>query len=75
MKKAEIDRTAAGSELSEREREVLILVGKGCSDPEVGRLLGISRHTVSTHLRVIFRRLDVSTRVEAAVWACKQGWL
>jgi DNA-binding NarL/FixJ family response regulator len=61
--------------LSPRQRDVLILVGKGCSDEEVGRLLGMTKNTVVSYMREIRQRLDVNTRVEAAVWACKQGWL
>ncbi len=62
-------------ELTMRQREVLILVGKGLPDREVGRYLGISCLTVNEHMRHIFRKLGVNTRVEAAVWACKQGML
>jgi two-component system, NarL family, nitrate/nitrite response regulator NarL len=64
-----------GTPLPPRERDVLILVGKGCSSKEVGRLLNMTPHTVNDHMKRIFRRLDVDTRVEAAVWAAKQGWL
>jgi DNA-binding NarL/FixJ family response regulator len=63
------------SELTPREREVLTLVGKGCTDGEVANLLGITAGTVRSYMQVIFEKLDVSGRVEAAVWACKQGWL
>lgn len=64
-----------GSPLSPREREVLILVGKGFSNAEIGRLLDLTSHTVASYIRQIFVRLEVDSRVEAAVWACKQGWL
>lgn len=61
--------------LTPREREIVVLLGKGFENREIGRLLELSRHTVSDHLKLIFAKLDVSNRVEAAVWACKQGWL
>ncbi len=64
-----------GSPLTKREREVLLLVGKGYSNHEIGRLLKLSRYTVAFHVRRILMRLDVQTRVEAAVWAAKEGWL
>jgi DNA-binding CsgD family transcriptional regulator len=64
-----------GEDLTPREREVLILVGKGCTSAEVGKLLGMSTFTVGDHLKAVFAKLDVGTRVEAAVWAAKQGWL
>jgi DNA-binding NarL/FixJ family response regulator len=64
-----------GTPLSKREQDVLIFVGKGCTNAEIARLLNIAETTVGDHLKRIFRRLDTNTRVEAAVWAAKQGWL
>lgn len=61
--------------LTEREKEVLVLAGKGMPGPEIARLLGMSLWTVNAHLKSIYTKLGVSGRVEAAVWAAKQGWL
>lgn len=70
-----VDYATPGSALTPREKDVLLLVGKGITDKEIARLLGIARHTVRHHLKAINVRLQTSGRVEAAVWACKQGWL
>lgn len=69
------DYATPGSALTPREKEVLLLVGKGFTDREVGGLLGIKPYTVQHYLKSIYVRIDVDSRVEAAVWACKQGWL
>jgi DNA-binding CsgD family transcriptional regulator len=61
--------------LTEREREVLVLVGKGMKGAEIGLLLGMSLWTVRDHEKHIYRKLGVSGRVEAAVWASKAGLL
>jgi DNA-binding NarL/FixJ family response regulator len=65
--------TQALSPMTEKEREVLVYLSKGFSNPEIGKLIGKSQHTVADHVSAILTRLDVSTRVEAAVWAAKQG--
>jgi DNA-binding NarL/FixJ family response regulator len=52
--------------LSERQREVLEHLAAGRSNEEIARLLYISRNTVKFHLRVIYERLGVRNRVEAA---------
>ena len=64
-----------GTTLSDREIEVLLLLSKGCSNKEIARLLTVSLHTINDHTKRILRRLDVNTRVEAAVWAAKAGML
>lgn len=48
--------------LSERELEVVRLVGLGCDNAEVARRLFLSQHTVKTHVQNIFRKLDISSR-------------
>jgi two-component system nitrate/nitrite response regulator NarL len=72
LKRGEV---APGSALTARELEVLLFLGKGFSNAEIGRLLGLTKYTVNDHVQRIFRRLDVDSRVEAAVWAAKQGLL
>jgi DNA-binding NarL/FixJ family response regulator len=59
--------------LTEREREVLILVSKGLILSQVGRMLGISRHTTAGHVKSIYRKLKISSRVEAVVEASRLG--
>lgn len=59
--------------LSERESEVLRLVSTGLSNREIAPLLFISECTVKTHVEHIIRKLGVSDRVQAAVWAARKG--
>jgi DNA-binding CsgD family transcriptional regulator/tetratricopeptide (TPR) repeat protein len=59
--------------LTEREREVLILVAAGRSNPEIARALFISAKTASVHVSNILAKLGVSGRVEAAAVAHRLG--
>lgn len=56
-------------ELTDREMEVLKLVGEGMANKQIARKLGISERTVKAHLTSIFQRLNVSDRVQAALWS------
>jgi DNA-binding NarL/FixJ family response regulator len=56
-------------ELSPREVEVLRLVGRGMANKQIGRALGISESTVKVHVGNIFRRIGVTDRTSAALWA------
>lgn len=55
--------------LSPKEREVVVLVAEGLSNPEIGTRLFISRRTVETHLSHVFRKLGVSNRAQLAAAA------
>jgi DNA-binding NarL/FixJ family response regulator len=59
--------------LTSREVEILRLIAKGFSFPEIARLLGISAHTVTTHVRHIYGKLEVNSRGEAVYEAVHQG--
>ena len=50
--------------LSAREAEIARFVADGLSNKEIGQALRISHHTVSTHLRRIFSKLDIGCRIE-----------
>ncbi len=58
-------------ELTDREREVLVLVARGLSNREIGRELHLSAGTVKNHVSTILRRLGISDRTQAAVIAAK----
>lgn len=60
--------------LSQRELEVLEALVNGKTNQEIGLLLGISEKTIEKHLDGIFVKLGVSSRVEAAVYATREGW-
>ena len=64
---------APGKELTNRERDVLRLVAAGKTNLEIGHALGISEKTVEKHMGAMFNKLQVSSRVEAAVLAVQQG--
>lgn len=64
---------APASELTEREQEILRLVAKGFKFAEIGELLAISRHTVKTHVRHIYRKLEVDSRSTAIYEALQLG--
>jgi len=55
--------------LTEREEQVLRLVGEGLSNREIGERLFISPKTASVHVSAILRKLEVTSRTEAAVAA------
>jgi DNA-binding NarL/FixJ family response regulator len=57
------------SPLTDREEEVLAMVGDGLPNKLIARRLGISERTVKAHLTSIFQRLGVSDRTQAALWA------
>jgi DNA-binding NarL/FixJ family response regulator len=59
--------------LTPRESEVLTYLSKGFTIREISDLLGIRWFTVNDHIKSIYRKLDVSSRAEAAVLAAKQG--
>lgn len=61
------------AELTPRELEILCLVAEGQSNKVIARNLGISDGTVKLHVKAILRKLDVHSRVEAAVMAVEQN--
>ena len=64
-----------GSELTEREMQVLQLLIKGLSNNEIGGLLGCSKNTAKFHVKNILVKLQVSDRTEAATAAFQRGIL
>lgn len=59
--------------LTSREMQVLRHVALGLSNKEIGKSLGISIETVKEHVQNILRKVDVSDRTQAAVWAVRKG--
>jgi DNA-binding CsgD family transcriptional regulator len=59
--------------LSNREREVLSLIGQGATNREIAQKLIISEHTVKSHIQSILNKLDVHNRQQAAVFAERAG--
>jgi two-component system nitrate/nitrite response regulator NarL len=59
--------------LSPREREILRGIALGQGNKEIARTLGIAETTVKIHVQHILRKLEVSSRVQAAVLATEHG--
>jgi two-component system, NarL family, nitrate/nitrite response regulator NarL len=59
--------------LTPRETEVLTYLSKGFTIKEIASLMGIKWFTVNDHIKAIYKKLNVSSRAEAAVLASKQG--
>jgi two-component system nitrate/nitrite response regulator NarL len=59
--------------LSPREREILGFLAKGASNKEIARALDLAESTVKIHVQHILRKLNLSSRVQAAVYAVESG--
>lgn len=57
------------ADLTAREREVLGLISRGSSDPEIAAALGMARNTVRNHLAALYRKLGVHRRSALVIWA------
>lgn len=66
-------RDAALESLSGREREILALIARGDSNKLIARALDIAETTVKVHVQHIFRKLNLSSRVQVAVYAAARG--
>jgi DNA-binding NarL/FixJ family response regulator len=60
-------------ELTDREREVLRLVAEGRSNQEIANVLHISERTARTHVSHVIMKLGLVSRVQAALWAVRNG--
>lgn len=63
----------AGHDLTEREREVLILMVEGLNNTEIAERLVVSPSTIKTHVSHVLAKLGVSGRTEAVALAVRQG--
>src|SRR4030081_708568 len=59
--------------LTDRERQIMILVSEGLSNKEIGRRLNIADGTIKVHLHHIFRKLEISNRTVLAALAISQN--
>jgi len=61
--------------LSQREHEIIKLIGEGLKNRQIAERLGISERTVHSHLASIFQKLGVADRLELAIFAYRTGLL
>ena len=61
------------ADLTEREREVLVLIGQGLSNVEIGRELFIAEQTVKTHVGKVLAKIGARDRVQAVIFAYDAG--
>jgi len=62
-------KTAQADTLTEREREVLACITEGMNNKTISNKLGITVTTVKVHIKNVLRKLHLTSRLEAAVWA------
>ncbi len=60
-------------EFSPREREVIVCLARGASNKEIARALDMAESTVKIHVQGILRKLNLSSRVQAAIYAVEHG--
>ncbi|WP_035905608.1 helix-turn-helix transcriptional regulator [Knoellia subterranea] len=61
--------------ISERDRELLMLMAGGLKDRAIARSLGVTERTVSRRIQELMRRLDADTRFRAGIRAVQEGWI
>ncbi len=61
------------TQLSPRQTEILDLVARGHANKMIARQLYLSEKTVKNQLTIVFRKLNVQSRTQAAVWAVQQN--
>ena len=61
------------TQLTERELDILRLVAQGLDNNEIGHQLGLSEKTIRNRLTTIFEKLHVNNRIQAALYALRQG--
>jgi two-component system response regulator DevR len=67
--------SASRAPLNPGQLQILALISEGFSNREIAARVHLSENTVKTHIREIFRKLDVDSRVEAALRGTREGWI
>lgn len=60
--------------LSQRESEVLVLIGRGLSNQEIADRLYVSVNSVKTYIRQVYAKTGATRRTQAVAWAHEHGW-
>jgi DNA-binding NarL/FixJ family response regulator len=61
-------------DLTVQEKLVLTLLSMGCNTQDITEQLVVSRNTLKSHLRNIYRKINVTDRTQAAIWAIRHGY-
>jgi two-component system, NarL family, nitrate/nitrite response regulator NarL len=61
------------TQLTRREREILQLISDGMTNKAIARKLAISESTVKVHVKYLLKKMNLKSRLEAAVWALQHG--
>ncbi len=64
---------ASLEKLTPREREIIVMLSRGVSNKEIARTLDLAESTVKIHVQGILRKLNLASRVQAAVYAVEHG--
>ncbi len=72
-REAELPRAAMKDRISPRERDILMLLARGASNKEMARELKLAESTIKIHVQNILRKLNLTSRVQAAVYAVEHG--
>ncbi len=75
LKPADPEHTPLSDPLTPREDQVLHLLSRGFSYIEIGEILGVTRETIATYVKNIYRKLEVNSRAEAVFEANSRGLL
>lgn len=73
IRKGDNNRTSMLAKLTSREHDILKQISRGLSNKLIARELGISDGTVKVHVKHILKKLELRSRVEAAVWMINQN--
>ena len=60
--------------LTRRERQIVDLLLKGCSNKEIASRLSVSERTIKNQLSALYRKTKVRSRLELALWALRSGF-
>ncbi|EFM17637.1 Nitrate, nitrite response regulator protein [Pantoea agglomerans 299R] len=73
LREAQPGQTRDINQLTRREREILQLISDGMTNKAIARKLDISESTVKVHVKYLLKKMNLKSRLEAAVWALQNG--
>lgn len=73
LREAQPAQTRDINQLTRRERDILQLISDGMTNKAIARRLAISESTVKVHVKYLLKKMNLKSRLEAAVWALQNG--